>query len=516
MTNGDYRLGQFQSLRIQLVLGAIMLLAVTLVTIASSLIVDQRRILRADLEKTIVYQARNIALSSEKALLREDPEFELVPLVNRITERGGGVKSLVITDRKGTIHGHVELQKLGQRFDRDTKGFSRSKNDRLSRREFLFEDKEGYLLSAPVLSGDEVVGFVHTSFSKASLDHSIKQAVRNTSYMALAAFALGIILALLLFRRISRPMDEMMRGVNALADGDLDARIDVDTNNEFQVLARSFNEMASRLMEAQQERVEKELVDKELEIAHDIQGILVPASVQQPKGYEIEVFYQPAMQVGGDYVDIFSIGEDQVALVMADVSGKGVPGLVVMAMLKVMVQELIHRESDPKIVIRRINVLLSRNMKRNMFVTMFLAVLDQRTGELKYSNAGHNPLVIYEGNTGKARLHRMQGPPLGILRDDLFATRLENYTYSLEPGDMIVQYTDGLTESQDTSGNQFKPDRLTSVCEENGALGARSIIQALVDAERDFRRDNAQGDDLTLLALSSHALELASVGEEAQ
>ena len=497
------RLNPFHSLRTQLVLGAIILLGITLATISYSLIENQKRILRTELEKTIIYQGRNIALSSEKALLRTDPEFELVPLVKRITEKSADVETLVITDRDGVIQGDLKLQNISQPYRTSWQQHAGASNINLFAGEQLRESGGMYYFSLPVLSGTDVVGQVYMGYSKGSLTGSIKRAVQITIYTSAAAFGLGIILALLLFRRISRPMDVMMQGVNALGEGELDTRIQLETRNEFQVLAQSFNDMAGRIVEAQRELVEKELVDKELEIAHDIQSTLIPATVEQPVGFEIDVYYKSAMQVGGDYVDVFPVDGRRVALVMADVSGKGVPGLVVMAMLKVMVQELLRRESDPKIILRRLNISLARNIKRNMFVTMFLAVLDRETNVITYTNAGHNPLVILDGKTGEPRLHRMQGPPLGIFADDMFASRVQDYTYQMAPGDLVVQYTDGLTESMNKKGEQFDMERLVRECAKHGPSGARAAIGGLVRAELDFRGDGPQRDDLTLLAVSA-------------
>jgi sigma-B regulation protein RsbU (phosphoserine phosphatase) len=298
-------------------------------------------------------------------------------------------------------------------------------------------------------------------------------------------------------------MDIMIRGVKAFGRGDLDTRIHLPNNNEFRLLATSFNEMASSLSSAQKELVAKKIMDRELEIAHDIQRTLIPANIKQPDGYEIASYYKAAMQVGGDYVDAIPIDSTRIAFVMADVSGKGIPGLVVMAMLKIMAHDLIKKGISPKNVIRRLNGSLAANIRRNMFVTMFLAVLDTESGDLTFSNAGHNPVVIYDNTKKRCELRRVKGRPLGLFDDDVFIERLEEVHHTLKVGDLMLLYTDGLTESQDDKSEQFGVKRVVWLCESFADAGASTLVEELVRAEHAFRGDGPQTDDLTLLAVRS-------------
>ena len=208
------------------------------------------------------------------------------------------------------------------------------------------------------------------------------------------AFGLGIILALLLFRRIADPVNTLVTGARRIGEGHLDTKIELRSKSELSVLADSFNDMATKIALTQEELISKERMEAELEIAHDIQSTLIPTESFKTEGFEIGFYYKAATQVGGDYVDVFPIDDRNIALVMADVAGKGVPGLVVMAMLKVMVRALVDKESSPKDIVLRLNSSLTDNLKPKMFVTFFIAYLNLDTAQLTYSNAGHNPLVI--------------------------------------------------------------------------------------------------------------------------
>jgi anti-sigma regulatory factor (Ser/Thr protein kinase) len=189
-------------------------------------------------------------------------------------------------------------------------------------------------------------------------------------------------------------------------------------------------------------------------------------------------------------------------MIMVDVSGKGVPGLVVMAMLKVMVRDLIYQRLSPKEVVRKLNISLAENLKPKMFVTLFIAYLNLDTSELTYSNAGHNPLMVYSSRARKCTLHKLDGSPLGVFPDEMFSSLLSEYRLTIEPGDLAFQYTDGLSESADIDDKQFGFDTIQQACARFAEHGAMACVQQMIVSEEAFRRGAPQQDDITLLALS--------------
>jgi sigma-B regulation protein RsbU (phosphoserine phosphatase) len=146
-----------------------------------------------------------------------------------------------------------------------------------------------------------------------------------------------------------------------------------------------------------------------------------------------------------------------------------------------------------------------------MFVTFFIAYLDPTNGDLLYSNAGHNPLLIYRHQDKRCTMQKMSGPPLGIFSDADYYGLLSEYRLRLEPGDLVLQYTDGLSESANASGEQFSVDRIVQVSEEHATRGARTLVDKLTWSEEAFRGDAAPTDDITLLALSATAVKPAGV-----
>lgn len=502
MRTDGHRTGLFDSLRTQLCAGAIALLGVTVLAISYFLIDHQKRVLTREIEKTVVLQGRNIALGSEKALLRSDPEFELFPLVKNLLQSSESITSVVITDAEGSICGHSELQELSKKYDFDAASYEQSASPRLSGDESLFENDGTFVFKTPVKSADRAIGSVYLTYSKDEMRRLIRRAVMITVMVSAVALSLGILLSLLLFRRISEPMGRLMEGVRRIGEGDLSTHIALKTRNEFRTLAESFNQMTGRIARAQEELVVKERMQRELEIAHEIQEALIPKEVEQPDGHDIAVHYESATEVGGDYLDVIAQGP-RVVIVMADVSGKGVPGLVMMGMLKIMVHALVRRGMKPAELIKDLNVSLKRTLKPNMFVTLFVGRLDPALGELVYSNAGHNPLIIYDKERRTCSIHKMSGPPLGIFPTRVLNEQVQEYKLRMRPGMVVLQYTDGLNESADGDGRFFGMQRVVEVCEAHAHEGAAVLVSRLAQAERSFRKDAPQQDDIALFALGA-------------
>jgi sigma-B regulation protein RsbU (phosphoserine phosphatase) len=493
----------FHSLRTQLCAGAVLLLGVTVASISYFLIDYEKTMLRDEIQKAVVLQGRNIALGSEKALLRSDPEFELFPLVKTLMETTPSVESVVITDAEGVIYGHSELQQVSRKYEESLAGFGPAASKALAPKEKLSERDDAFALTTPVASLDRTIGYVHMSYSKDEFNRSIRRAIAITLVLAAVALALGTALSLVLFRRISEPMARLMEGVQRIGAGDLRTKIKLRTRNEFRTLAESFNDMADRIARAQEELVVKERMQKELEIAREIQSTLIPKRIVQPDGYEVAMYYESATEVGGDYIDVIPAGHDRVVFVLADVSGKGVPGMVVMGMLKIMVHTLVARGIGPAELLRELNLTVKKTLKPNMFVTFFIARLNTTTGELVYSNAGHNPLVVYDRDRKKSHLHKMVGPPLGIFPQDAFAKMITEYRLHLEPGMLVLQYTDGVNESANGAGELFGIENVLSVCDACAVQGASALVPSLARAELGFRKGAPQADDIAVLAVGA-------------
>ena len=205
--------------------------------------------------------------------------------------------------------------------------------------------------------------------------------------------------------------------------------------------------------------------------------------------------------MGGDFYDFIPIGKDHWGLVIADVSGKGVPAALFMALSRTLIRASTLANADPAAAIGHANQLICEDSKTDMFVTLFYAILDSRAMTLDYVNAGHNPPLLLKGTSSDVVLLKAKGIALGLTDEvDLQSVRVD-----LRPGDVLVLYTDGVTEAINDHEEEFGEQRLLSVIMENRALTADEIMRKILAAITAFAGDRPQHDDITLMVL--HAVE---------
>lgn len=464
---------------------------------------NEKQMILNEVAMRVVLQGRNIALSSAKPLLQEDPEFELNPLVSRVMEGANGIVSIIVVGRDGEIKGHSDLLAIDRvyaptQYLRKVGGV-----EFLTNGEELLENDDILEVSVPVTDRGEKLGKVYLQYSKDDLDVRVAEIYGRMSRVGLLALAVSALVSLLLALHVTRPVSTLTAGAEAIGMGKLDTRIEVRAAREIQTLARTFNEMAKRLADSKEAMLGKERMEKELEIAHDIQFALLPSSLPHLLNYEIDAYYHPATEVGGDYFDLIPLGDGYLMFVVGDVSGKGVPGLVVMAMVRILVRALAERGESPCALLRHLNVLLRKNIRKNMFVTLFVGLLDSGEGTLDFASAAHMPLLLYHSGEGMVRLVNTRTKPLGLFSDDIFVRDLEEKKVRLMPGDLLMQFTDGLSEMRSAEGCEFGIDRVMQGAADEAAGGARHFLAHVKESLRRFQGDAPQSDDLTLLAISA-------------
>ncbi len=261
--------------------------------------------------------------------------------------------------------------------------------------------------------------------------------------------------------------------------------------------------VAQRLEENRRALVEHERIARELEIAHEIQATLLPACLPHFPNIEMDAYYNAATEVGGDYFDLVPIDEDRLMIVVGDVAGKGVPGLVIMAMVRILVRALARNPEKPAELMRQLNLLLRKDMKRNMFVTLFWGVLNTRDGSLDFANAGHMPLIVYRGSRRVVDAFRSTAKPLGAFSDDIFCRGLKDHRITIEPGDCLVQFTDGLNEMRNAAGEEYGVERLKDALAAAAGGGALYIVNELRRDLDAFRSGAPQSDDLTIVVVKA-------------
>jgi sigma-B regulation protein RsbU (phosphoserine phosphatase) len=303
---------------------------------------------------------------------------------------------------------------------------------------------------------------------------------------------------------ITAPILELDNGVKIIGDGDLNYRLSIHSGDEIEELADSFNKMTKDLQSYIRNLTEtmaaKERIQGELKVATDIQASLLPrlfpAFPDRPE-FDIFALMDPAKEVGGDFYDFFFIDEKRLFFVIADVSDKGVPAALFMMVSKTLLKTEALRKGTPAEILTGVNNLLYPDNESMMFVTIFCAILDTETGELAFSNAGHNPPLLCPAGESPRYMIVPPGLVVGAMADSKYTTN----TITLHDNDIIFLYTDGVTEAMNPSAELFGEERLVSAAVGRQTEDVRTFIDVIRKDVLEFSNGANQSDDITMLAL---------------
>ena len=479
----------------------LLLSALTLAT-GRIIIEKERGVLEEETRRRLLAQCRSLASLSASPLLDEFPEFVLHPLIKGILAENDELAYAVIVDGNGKIRGDRYLRNVDQPFE-DRPSLTALSAEKYHEGEERFrQDTDILEVSVPIVYHDgSRLGQVYLGMRTAYVHQAIAAARLSTLRVVLGALALGLVLTVFLVSRIVRPINKVTKGAEEIGLGNLDYRIDVKSRTEIGRLADTVNEMARGLKKAQKELVENERFERELEIAREIEEKLLPRPNLELPGYDLAGFHESAQTVGGDYYDLIPIDGEHVGITVADVAGKGVPGLVVMAMTSALLRTHAPRHRSPAEMLTRLNDMLAPNMRRGMFITMFYGVLHLPTGRFTFAGAGHNPLILFRHGSDSLETHVTGGIPLGLFPDRRFADRIRDQEVRLEGGDGILQYTDGVNEAANGEMEEFGVDGLREAALRGSGASAREMVAGIVDEVRRFADGEPQHDDITVFAL---------------
>lgn len=252
-------------------------------------------------------------------------------------------------------------------------------------------------------------------------------------------------------------------------------------------------------------QIERNRLDLDLELASTIQGMLLPRQFPQDPRLDIAAWYRPAQKVGGDLYDVFPLPEGRIGIAVADVSGKGIPASLLMAICQSHLRHVARAEASPAKVLGALNAELATDLRRDMFITLIYAVIDPAAGEIVVARAGHElPLLLAKDTaTGltEARQIGSEGMALGMAPPPLFNAVIAERRVPFRPGEVLVLYTDGVTEAVNAEGTEFSSARLADAVREARHTSAAQINEAVVAAVEEFSDHGPQADDLTLLTV---------------
>jgi sigma-B regulation protein RsbU (phosphoserine phosphatase) len=337
-------------------------------------------------------------------------------------------------------------------------------------------------------------------------------------------FVLAAAIAVLLARQVTAPLNQLQRWFKLISANDLQEPADTKSSqetlnliatrqDEIGELSRSIQQINEQffisMQRLQQNVADKERMETELRIGRSIQLDLLalgPANLPKHKALNLFAYLEPAREVGGDFYDCYFLPEKVSNLLrdysyrfcfcIGDTSGKGVPAALFTTVIKTMIKSQSYVDPSPKKILTRVNQVVSENNPSCMFTTIFMGVLNLLSGELTYTLAGHNPPYLRRADGSLEKLADRHGPPLGVVDNFVYGES----TILCTTGDLLISYTDGVTEAMDFEGQLFSDQRLLELLTAAGYDLPQDAIQVITQAVSEFQGQAEQADDITILS----------------
>ncbi|MHC3910197.1 hypothetical protein ACMZ4X_03443 [Achromobacter marplatensis] len=346
----------------------------------------------------------------------------------------------------------------------------------------------------------------------ADLNAPAQELIRRQGIALALTLVLSLMLAWLLSAKLSKPLNQLARYALQLSGQDLAHPQPAPTvirdlpsryRDETGRLAAAFLHMTDRLVlnvrQLLEETTARERFENELKIAREIQlGLLpmpLPHAIQER--LDLHALMVPAKQVGGDLYDYFVMPDGQLCVVIGDVSDKGIPAALFMAVTRTLIRTVAEDESDPALIVTRVNEKLAQNNPRLMFVTLIVATIDPVTRRLSWVNAGHPPPLMCVSEHQVWALAGRSGPACGIQAGIPY----RSFSATMHPGDLLLSYTDGVTEAMAPDASQYGEQRLNARIAETQELSCAAILETILADVQAFAREAEQSDDITLIAV---------------
>lgn len=374
------------------------------------------------------------------------------------------------------------------------------------------DDKYGYIASAftPIFnSAGRPVAVAAVDLSVPDLKMSIINSMMVIFLTIAVVSALMMAVSYAVIKKgVLRPIGILNEKAGEIIDNleeDEKIEIDIHTNDELETLAESFvkmdDELRTYIRELGAVTAEKERIGAELNIATKIQASMLPRifpPFPEREEFEIHASMNPAKEVGGDFYDFFLVDKDHLALVIADVSGKGVPAALFMVIAKVLIKNFALQGMSPSDVLKNVNERLCESNDTGLFVTVWLAIFEISTGKGLASNAGHEHPALWRQKDGTFELVKYRHSPAVATLEGM---KFEEHEFRLDPGDMIYVYTDGVTEATNRDNELFGEERLQDALRRCGGDEPGAVLGTVRDAIRAFVDGADQFDDITMLAM---------------
>lgn len=454
--------------------------------------------LTAEVEERISLVAFDLASAGSQALLGEYPELTLYPVIRTITDRDPELQTVVVVDHRNRIRGHIDARRVGTPLEPSLAQILSASGGKRS----VVHDRDGFIVAvAPVLSSTETLGNVLVGLRSDYVESQVRSARMRQVLLVALVLVLCVTAVAGLASFLLRPISRIREGLERIAGGDLVTPLELRHPTELGTLAHTIDEMRESLLEAREESVTRERLARELELARELQGSLIPVDPVFRGEFQIVGAHRPAYEVGGDYYDVFHLANGGVGVAVADVSGKGLRGCLVTTMVSSLVRSVKDQFDSPARLLSWLDAALSQSLPPQMFVTMSYGMLDADQNCFVFSSAGHSPTLVRRAD-GTIETIAARGVPLGISKRRASPPRFEDRVVELGPGDKVVLYTDGVTEAMHHARTeQFGTERFEEVLRSEGERPARDWIERQFTMLDAWSGEHRRFDDETLVVL---------------
>ncbi len=455
--------------------------------------------------------ADNFASTSWELLVPEEKDIQLNLNAKSLLESHEGLIEQAIITRNDTIVACAPYSKFVDRIHQPL-GLSLPQPmetlGAVSIHEIISNNTDFLLFVAPIQIDDgQPIGRAYVQIKAERINELAAEAKWNTVLWLAFAVLIAVASMAALVTYITKPFHKLAEWVRDVGVGQADQdEIDIDASDEVGEIAQAFNEMTNKFRDAQLSVIEQQRMRKELQVAQEIQQMLLPDDFPEVIGYDISAYYQSAKEVGGDLFDFMEVNDQSLGICVADVSGKGIPGSLVMTMIRTSLRLETRGNDNPADIITRVNKFVTDDIRKGMFVTMMYVILDSRERMVSFASAGHNPMILFRGKSKETYYLNPSGFPVGITLPDinLFGDKIQADRIRLHPEDILVLYTDGITEAMNPNRELYGDERFLAAIRKYGHLEVAEFVKKVKDDIAGFTGGYEQNDDITFVAIKEN------------
>lgn len=430
-------------------------------------------------------------------LILDDKEPEIESAVAKVAAEEV-VAFAAISSKEGEVLSHSNMEHKGQNVDEA--GLKKLAGDEIAVEQSKYQSRPIIAFDAPITFARHRLGTAHLGFYRDSLDNALAAARSRIITIMGAALLLGSLAMIIFVSMQLRPMNKLREGAAHFAKGDFNYRVQIGGHDEMGMLADNYNEMAVQLEKAQEQIIQNRMMKKEIEIAREIQKVLLPTSLPLVEGSQLAAFYESAQDVGGDYYDYFELSDGRLGMLISDISGKGIPAALVMAQARAEFRQAAFSTKSARATLIKANRKIFTNLPDEMFLTALYAIFDPKDRSLRFASAGHTDLVIVRAG-GRSEVFETAGMAVGLDEGPRFEKALNEKTATLAAGDVVFMYTDGINEQTDSEEQMFGDQRAIDLVAANRDQRPEQIGRELMAGLTAFRGPVEPADDVTFILL---------------